>query len=251
MTRGSLRALVVIPARLGSTRLPGKALAPVAGKPMVAHVVARGLEAAIGPVAVATDSAEIAEAAEAAGARVVLTHGGHVCGSDRIAEALATLNPAAEYDIVVNLQGDQPFLPRGTLAAALALLGDPAVDIGTLAVPAAPGEEDDPNVPKMIGTEVGPRRLRALYFSRARAPFGEGPFLHHIGVYAYRRAALERFARLPPSALERRERLEQLRALEAGMRIDAALLDKAGPSVDTEQDLAAARRAAEDIKDES
>jgi 3-deoxy-manno-octulosonate cytidylyltransferase (CMP-KDO synthetase) len=145
---------------------------------------------------------------------------------------------------VINLQGDNPCLPEGALAAALALLDDAHVDIGTLATPAAPAEIDDPHSVKLVGAAVGPSRLRALYFSRARAPWGEGPFFKHVGVYAYRRPALERFAALPPSALETRESLEQLRALEAGMRIDAAVLDKASPSVDTERDLTALRAAA-------
>lgn len=229
--------IVVIPARLGSTRLPGKALAPVGGKPLIVHAFETACAAAVGPVAVATDSPEIAQAIEALGWTAVLTQGEHPCGTDRIGEALAALDPQGRHDAVVNLQGDQPFLPQGALPAALALLEDPAVDIGTLAVPAAPGEADDPNAVKLVGTLIAPKRLRALYFTRACAPYGEGPLFKHVGVYAFRRAALERFVALPPSPLERRERLEQLRALEAGMRIDAALLDKAAPSVDTGRDL--------------
>jgi len=240
-----MKTLVVIPARRGSTRLPGKALADIAGRPMIAHVVARGLAAGVGPVVVATDCPEIARAAAAAGATAAMTAGAHACGSDRIGEALALLDPGGLYEAVVDLQGDQPFLPQDALAKALALLDDPKVDIGTLAAPALPGEEDDPNAVKLIGTRLAPDRLRALYFTRARAPWGDGPFWRHLGVYAYRRAALERFVRLPPSELEGRERLEQLRALEDGMRLDAMLLDKAGPSVDTKADLDAARRAAE------
>jgi 3-deoxy-manno-octulosonate cytidylyltransferase (CMP-KDO synthetase) len=236
------RALVVIPARLGSTRLPGKALADIGGRPMVAHVWSRAVEANIGPVVVATDSEEIAAAVRAVGGEALLTTGAHLCGSDRVAAALRAIDPAGRYEAVVNLQGDNPFLPEGALAAALALLGDPAVDIGTLAAPAAPQEADDPNAVKLVGTHVTPRRLRSLYFSRSRAPWGEGPHYKHIGVYAFRRAALERFASLAPSPLELSERLEQLRALEAGMRIDATVLDKTSPSVDTGRDLEALRR---------
>jgi 3-deoxy-manno-octulosonate cytidylyltransferase (CMP-KDO synthetase) len=230
--------------------LPAKALALIAGKPMIAHVLERGLEANIGPVAVATDSSEIAEAVEAAGGRAVLTCGAHPCGLDRIGEALHAIDPERKYDVVVDLQGDQPFLPAGALRSAVALLEDPAVDMGTLAVEAAPGEENDPNVVKLVGSLLSADRLRALYFTRARAPWGEGKFYHHLGVYAFRRLAFERFVALPQSALEKRERLEQLRALEDGMRIDAALLDRAGPSVDTEKDLAAARRTASERQDE-
>ena len=235
--------IIVIPARLGSTRLPGKALADIGGRPMVVHVWERACASGLGPVVVATDSDEIAQAVRAAGGDVAMTTGAHVCGSDRIGEALAALDPEGRFDAVVNLQGDNPFLPEGALAAALALLDDPATDIGTLAALAEPGESDDPNAVKLVGTPIGPNRLRALYFTRARAPYGEGPLFKHIGVYAYRREAFERFIALPPSTLELRERLEQLRAMEAGMRIDAAVLDKASPSVDTERDLAALRAA--------
>jgi len=236
--------IIIIPARLGSTRLPRKALADIGGRPMVIHVWAHARAAALGPVAVATDSEEIAEVVRAAGGTVAMTGGAHACGSDRIGEALAALDPDRRHDAVINLQGDQPFLPDCALGGALGLLADPAVDIGTLATPAGPEDADDPNAVKLIGTQVGPNRMRALYFTRARAPHGEGPLHKHIGVYAYRRASFERYVALPPSPLERRERLEQLRALEAGMRIDAAVLDKAAPSVDTERDLAALRAAA-------
>ncbi len=236
--------VILIPARLGSTRLPRKALADIVGRPMIQHVWTRAHRASLGPVAVVTDSAEIEDVIRAAGGAVVIEQGDFPCGSDRIAAALATLDPERRHDAVVNLQGDNPFLPDGALAAALALLEDPAVDIGTLTSPAPAAEADDPNAVKVVGTEIAPGRLRALYFTRARAPWGEGPLLKHIGVYAFRRASLERFAALPPSPLERRENLEQLRALEAGMRIDAAVLDKASPSVDTGRDLAALRAAA-------
>ena len=207
-------------------------------------MIERARAAAVGPVVVATDSPEIARAVESVGGQVALTGDSHVCGSDRVGEAARALDPHGRHDAVVNLQGDQPFLPDGALAAALALLDDPRVDIGTLVCMARPEEADDPNAVKLIAASPTPNRLRALYFTRAAAPFGEGSRLKHIGVYAFRRSALERFVALPPSPLEKRERLEQLRALEAGMRIDAALLDKAAPSVDTERDLAALRSAA-------
>jgi 3-deoxy-manno-octulosonate cytidylyltransferase (CMP-KDO synthetase) len=237
------RPLVVIPARMGSSRLPGKALAPIAGRPMILHVLEKALAAAIGPVALATDSDEIARVVSAAGGRVALTRGDHACGSDRIGEALPTLDPEGAHDVIVNLQGDQPDIDPDALAAALEPLADPSVDIGTRAAPAAAGERDDPNVVKLIGAEITPRRMRALYFTRAPAPHGEGPHYHHIGLYAYRRAALERFVSLPPSALEQQEKLEQLRALEAGMRIDAMILDKAARGVDTSADLQRLREA--------
>ncbi len=240
----ALSPLILIPARLGSTRLPAKALAEIDGRPMIVHVWERARAAGLGHVAVATDAPEIARAVEAAGGEAILTRGEHICGSDRIGEALKALDPEERHDAIVNLQGDQPFLPAGALEAALALLDDPLVDIGTLATPALAEEADDPNAVKLVGATIAPGRLRALYFTRARAPYGEGPRYKHIGVYAFRRAALARFVALPPSPLELRERLEQLRALEAGMRIDAALLDKAAPSVDTERDLAALRAAA-------
>jgi len=209
---------------------------------MIAHVLRRALEADVGPVAVACDEPELAAAVEAAGGRAVLTRPDHVSGTDRIAEALARLDPDRRHDVIVNLQGDLPTIQPSAVRASLGPLADPAVAIATLATPIrdAP-ERDNPNVVKAVGTPVGERRLRALYFTRATAPWGEGDLLHHIGLYAYTRTALERFVALPPSALEIRERLEQLRALEAGMRIDIALVDVAPLGVDTPYDLEAAR----------
>jgi 3-deoxy-manno-octulosonate cytidylyltransferase (CMP-KDO synthetase) len=234
-----LRPIVLIPARLGSTRLPRKPLADIAGAPMIAHVWRRAAEADVGPVVVAADDSAIVEAVEAAGGRAVLTRPDHASGSDRIAEALARLDPDGRYDTVVNLQGDLPTIEPQAVRAA-ADMGE--ADIVTLAAPIRRAEErDDPNVVKAVGTPVGPRRLRALYFTRATAPWGEGELLHHIGLYAYRRAALERFVSLPPSKLETRERLEQLRALEAGMRIDISLVDVVPLGVDTPDDLSRAR----------
>jgi 3-deoxy-manno-octulosonate cytidylyltransferase (CMP-KDO synthetase) len=236
------RVLILIPARMASTRLPGKPLAEIAGQPMIVQVMRRAKAAGIGPVVVATDDATIATVVEKAGGRAVMTQPGHPSGSDRIFEALGTVDPDGRTQIVVNVQGDLPTLAPTDLAAALAPLGDPAVDIATLAAEIRnPLERDNPNVVKVIGTPVATGRLRALYFTRATAPSGEGPLYHHIGLYAYRRAALERFVALPPSPLEQRERLEQLRALEAGMRIDVTLVDSVPLGVDTPEDLETAR----------
>ena len=234
--------LVLIPARMAATRLPGKPLAEIAGVPMIVHVLNRAREAEIGPVAVATDSREVALAVEKAGGRAVLTRADHASGSDRVFEALGQADPQGNAKIIVNLQGDLPTLAPSAIAAALTPLADAAVDIATLAAEIeVPAERTDPNVVKVVGTPVAPGRLRALYFTRATAPAGEGPLYHHIGLYAFRRSALERFVTLPPSPLERRERLEQLRALEAGMRIDVALVDTVPLGVDTPDDLEKAR----------
>jgi 3-deoxy-manno-octulosonate cytidylyltransferase (CMP-KDO synthetase) len=234
--------LILIPARLASTRLPGKPLAEIAGLPMIVHVVRRAEAAALGPVVVATDSAEIAAAVDKSGGRAVRTRADHGSGSDRIFEALGKVDPAGRADIIVNVQGDLPTVPPAVIAASLEPLADPAVDIATLASEIVkPAERTNPNVVKVVGTPVGPARLRALYFTRAMAPTGEGPLYHHIGLYAYRRAALERFVKLPPSTLEQREKLEQLRALEAGMRIDVAIVDTVPLGVDTPEDLETAR----------
>ena len=234
--------VVVIPARLGSTRLPGKPLADIHGEPMIVHVWRRAREADVGPVWVAADAPEIVAAVEAAGGKAVLTRADHASGSDRIFEAISAFDPAGAYDLVVNVQGDLPTIERAAVRACLAPLADFAVDIATLATPIRrEAERDDPNVVKAVGAEIGPGRLRALYFTRARAPWGEGDLLHHIGLYTYRRAALARFVGLPPSPLEKRERLEQLRALEAGLRIDIALVDTPPLGVDTLEDLERAR----------
>jgi len=234
--------LIVIPARMAATRLPGKPLADIGGQPMIVHVLRRAEAAAVGPVVVATDSAEIAAIVDKAGGSAVLTRADHASGSDRIFEALGKVDPQRRAGIVVNLQGDLPTLQPAAIAAALTPLADAAVDIATLAAEIArAAERENPNVVKVVGTPVSPQRLRALYFTRAAAPWGEGPLYHHIGLYAFRRAALERFVTLPPSALERREKLEQLRALEAGMRIDAAIVDTVPLGVDTPEDLARAR----------
>ncbi len=234
--------IVVIPARMGSTRLPGKPLADIHGVPMIVHVWRRAVEANVGPTLVAADAPEIVAAVEAAGGRAVLTSPDHASGSDRIFEAISTFDPEGRFDIVVNVQGDLPTIESEAVSAALAPLDDAAVDIATLATPIRRAvERDDPIVVKAVGAALSARRLRALYFTRATAPWGDGELLHHIGLYAYRRAALQKFVSLPPSPLEKRERLEQLRALEAGMRIDIALVDVAPLGVDTSRDLARAR----------
>jgi 3-deoxy-manno-octulosonate cytidylyltransferase (CMP-KDO synthetase) len=234
--------IVLIPARMGSSRLPGKPLADIHGEPMIVHVWRRAVEADVGPVWVAADDARVVEAVARAGGKAIVTRSDHPSGSDRIFEALGVVDPAFSYDVVVNVQGDLPTIEPSVVRACLAPLTDDAVDISTLATPIiSEVEKDDPNVVKAIGSELGPIRLRALYFTRARAPWGEGRLLHHIGLYAYRRDALRRFVAAPPSPLERREKLEQLRAMEAGMRIDIALVDTAPLGVDAFEDLQRAR----------
>jgi 3-deoxy-manno-octulosonate cytidylyltransferase (CMP-KDO synthetase) len=234
--------LILIPARMAATRLPGKPLADIAGEPMIVHVWRRACEAEVGPVVVATDSAEIAAIVDKFGGRAVMTRAEHASGSDRIFEALGKVASARTAEIIVNVQCDLPTLSPAALCASLDPLRDKAVDIATLAAEIkVAAERTNPNVVKVVGTPVGPERLRALYFTRATAPAGEGPLYHHIGLYAFRRAALERFVKLNPSPLERREKLEQLRALEAGMRIDVAIVDAVPLGVDTPEDLEKAR----------
>jgi 3-deoxy-manno-octulosonate cytidylyltransferase (CMP-KDO synthetase) len=234
--------IVLIPARMASTRLPGKPLADIAGEPMIVHVMRRAQAADVGPVVIATDSEAIAACVEKAGGRALMTRADHASGSDRIFEALATADPQDRARIIVNVQGDLPTLSPSDLTAALAPLADPVVDIGTLAAEISNADErTNPNVVKVVGSPVAVNRLRALYFTRATAPSGEGPLYHHIGLYAYRRAALARFVALPPSPLETRERLEQLRALEAGMRIDVGIVASVPLGVDTPDDLERAR----------
>lgn len=224
--------IVLIPARMAATRLPNKPMADLAGEPMIVHVWRRAVEAGIGPVVVATDTPAIVETIEA----------DHPSGSDRLAEALEIIDPHGNHDVVVNVQGDLPTIDPGIIGAAILPLADRSVDIATLcAIITEESERRDPNVVKLVGHIVGTRRLRALYFTRAEAPWGEGPLYHHIGLYAYRRKALARFMALPPGELETREKLEQLRALEAGMRIDAIVVDDLPLGVDTPADLERAR----------
>lgn len=223
---------------MASTRLPGKPLADIAGRPLIIHVLERAVEADVGPVLVACSELEVAEAVRAAGGAAAMTDPDLLSGSDRIRAALDIFDPGRRFDRIVNLQGDLPTVPPGDIRAALALLDDLQTDIGTVAARIVREEErDDPNVVKAVFGLHG----RALYFTRATAPSGPGPLFHHIGLYAWRRAALERFTTLPPSQLEQRERLEQLRALEAGMRISVAVVDSVPLGVDTPADLARAR----------
>lgn len=239
--------IVVIPARLASSRLPNKVLADIHGEPMIVHVWRRAVAAAVGPVVVACAEAEVAAAVEAAGGRAVLTRPEHPSGSDRIFEALGRLDPGAAHDVVINVQGDLPTLDPAVLRAVLAPLADPAVDVATLAAEIGEAaERGNPNVVKAAAVFTpGRRSARALYFSRSPVPWpgpaDDLPLYHHIGLYAYRRAALERFVALPRGPLEARERLEQLRALEAGLRIDVALVDTVPLGVDTPADLDRAR----------
>ena len=235
--------LVLIPARMASTRLPGKPLADICGLPMIVQVAKRATEAAIGRVVIAVDDQRVFDTVTAAGFEAVMTRQDHQSGSDRIFEALTKVDPDGKAKIVVNVQGDLPTIDPETVRAALRPLEDKAVDIGTLTTE-IDNEEDKtaPHVVKVVGSPLSDSRLRALYFTRTTAPYGSGPLYHHIGLYAYRRAALERFVSLGPSTLEKRESLEQLRALEAGMRIDVEIVDTVPLGVDTPTDLEKARR---------
>jgi 3-deoxy-manno-octulosonate cytidylyltransferase (CMP-KDO synthetase) len=234
--------IILIPARMASTRLPGKPLADIGGLPMIVQVLHRAQAAKIGEAVVATDSEAVAAAVEKSGGRALMTRADHLSGSDRIYEALEALDPERRIGVVVNVQGDLPTIDPADIRATLGPLSDPAVDIATLAaVITDPAERTNPNVVKAIGSAVAPGRLRAAIFTRADAT-GPGPHYHHIGLYAYRRAALERFVKLPPSANELREKLEQLRALDAGMRIDVVVVNSVPLGVDTPEELAKARQ---------
>lgn len=238
-----LSAIVVIPARMHATRLPGKPMADIHGAPMIVHVWRRAMEAGIGRVVVATDADAIREAIQQAGGEAVMTRSDHASGSDRVHEAVKRIEADAGVDLIVNVQGDLPTLEPRLVRACLEPLARDEVDIATLAAEIRIEEErTNPNVVKVVGTPVSRDVLRALYFTRATAPHGDGPLYHHIGMYAYRRPALERFVALKPSPLEVRERLEQLRALEDNMRIDVALVDTVPLGVDTPADLERARR---------
>ena len=240
------QVLTVIPARMQATRLPGKPMADIAGEPMIVHVWRRALEAEIGRVVVATDAVEIFDVVRAAGGEAVMTRADHTSGSDRIFEAVNKVDPDADAEIIVNVQGDLPTLEPRLISACLAPLREKGPHIATIAAEITLDEErTNPNVVKVVGTPIagpgGAARLRALYFTRATAPWGNGPLYHHIGMYAYRRSALERFVSLPPSTLELREKLEQLRALEDGLRIDVTVVDTVPLGVDTPADLERAR----------
>ena len=238
-----MSVLIVIPARMKATRLPNKPLADIGGEPMIVHVWRRAMESGVGDVIVACDGEEIADAIRKVGGVAVLTDPEHPSGSDRIWEAVTKVGKASEYDIIINLQGDVPTLEPQLIKELLEPLKNPAVDMTTLAaVITRPEEHENPSVVKaVIALDETGRAGRALYFTRATAPTGDGPRYHHIGVYGYRRATLEKFVALPPSPLEKREKLEQLRALEAGFRIDVRVVDAVPLGVDTADDLERAR----------
>jgi 3-deoxy-manno-octulosonate cytidylyltransferase (CMP-KDO synthetase) len=236
------RTLVLIPARMTSTRLPGKPLADIGGLPMIVQVAKRAQEAHAGRIIVAVDHQDIFDAVEAAGFDVVMTSPDHQSGSDRIFEAVQKADPEGQAEFIINVQGDLPTIEPEAVRAAMRPLENPSTDIATLTVEITDEhEKTNPNVVKVVGSPLSETRLRALYFTRATAPYGKGPLYHHIGLYAYRRAALEKFVSLGPSILEKRESLEQLRALEAGMRIDAEIVHSVPLGVDTPADLEKAR----------
>jgi 3-deoxy-manno-octulosonate cytidylyltransferase (CMP-KDO synthetase) len=246
-----MNPIVLIPARMAATRLPGKPLADIGGTPMIVRVLRQAEAAQVGPVAVAAGDPEIVKAVEAAGGRAVLTDPGLPSGSDRILAALNEIDPTGVHDVVVNLQGDIPFLAPEVIAATAKLLADqPSCDISTVMVAEAdPAERANPDIPKVVAAmQPDGRSARALYFTRS-VLYGEGPVWLHHGVYGYRRAALERFTAANPSPLELRERLEQLRALELGMSIWAAVIDEAPISVDNPADLERARQHARNLED--
>jgi 3-deoxy-manno-octulosonate cytidylyltransferase (CMP-KDO synthetase) len=238
-----MNPIVIIPARMASTRLPGKPLADIAGVPMIVRVWQQAMASRVGPVIVAAAEREICAAIESAGGKAVLTNPVLPSGSDRAFEALETVDAAGVHDVVVNLQGDLPALDPSYVRAVADVLAPTGADIATLAAEIGdPADYDNPSVVKPVVTwDVTGEHGRALYFTRARAPSGDGPLFHHIGIYAFRREALSRFVKLPASPLEKREKLEQLRALEAGMSIAVARVDSVPLSVDTPGDLKKAR----------
>jgi 3-deoxy-manno-octulosonate cytidylyltransferase (CMP-KDO synthetase) len=236
------RTLVLIPARMASTRLPGKPLADIAGLPMIVQVAKRAEEAKAGRIIVAVDHQDVYDAVAAAGFEVVMTRDDHQSGSDRIFEAVEKADPDRRMEFVINVQGDLPTIEPDVVRASLRPLENAETDIATLTVEITDEhEKTNPNVVKIVGSPISDTRLKALYFTRATAPYGAGPLYHHIGLYAYRRTALEKFVKLGPSTLEKRESLEQLRALEAGMRIDAEIVRSVPLGVDTPADLEKAR----------
>ncbi|TBN16817.1 3-deoxy-manno-octulosonate cytidylyltransferase [Agrobacterium cavarae] len=237
------KAIVLIPARMASTRLPGKPLADINGKPMIVQVALRAREAGAERIVVAVDDERVFDAVKAAGFDVIMTRNDHQSGSDRIYEALQKADPQGRAEFVINVQGDLPTIEPETIRASLLPMDNPQVDIATLTVPITDEDEKtNPSIVKIVGSPLSQTRLRALYFTRATAPYGNGPLYHHIGLYTYRRAALEKFVSLKPSVLELRESLEQLRALEAGMRIDAEIVRSIPLGVDTQPQLETARK---------
>lgn len=235
-----MKPVILIPARMASSRLPGKPLANIHGKPMIVHVLDRAENSNIGPVYVACAETEIAKSVSQYGGQAIQTDADLPSGTDRVRAAIDKIDPDEKHDIVINLQGDMPTIEPEVIVTVLKVLQDnPDCDIATAAVKTLDADEiSDPNVVKAVITTNG----RALYFTRATAPSGEGPVLHHIGVYAYRRTALSKFCELPPSPLEKRERLEQLRALEAGMTIYVAVVKASPIGVDTQADLERVRQ---------
>jgi len=233
--------IVLIPARMAATRLPGKPMIVIAGEPMIVHVWRRAMEAGIGPVVVTAPDQEIIDAITVVGGRAQLTGFHHQSGSDRIAEALAAIDPGGKHDAVINLQGDLPVLDPETVRAPFRLLSNPSVDLATPVAIAADDERTNPNVVKAVFEPIDARHGRALYFTRTPAPSGNGPLYHHIGLYAYRRAALDSFIAAAPSHLEKREKLEQLRALSLGLHVQVAVVDTVPLGVDTQEDLERAR----------
>lgn len=237
-------ALVIIPARLAATRLPRKPLADIGGKPMIVRVLDQARNADIGPVTVACDNQDVADAVRDHGGNAVMTDPDHASGSDRIQEAAERVDPDGKFDYILNVQGDVPLIEPEAIRAAFAPLSIAEVSIGTIMTELKDLEfRDNPNFVKAVTTPNGQGHHRALYFTRATAPHGDGPLFHHIGIYAYRREALAKFVQMPPSPLEMREKLEQLRALEAGMRIDVSIIDSAPMDVNTPEDLERARAA--------
>lgn len=240
-----MNPLIMIPARMAATRLPNKPLADIGGKPMIVRAYEQAALSGL-PVVIAAGDPEIVDVVNAAGGRAVLTDPDLPSGSDRIRAALEAVDPDGAHDAVINVQGDMPFADPGLATACAALLhGEPSCDIATLVAPeSGPDDRANPDVVKaVLALEDGLRHGRALYFTRSTL-YGDGPVWRHIGVYGYRREALLRFCDAPQSPLERREKLEQLRALEMGMQIWAAVIDEAPISVDNPADLEAARALA-------
>ena len=241
-------SMIIIPARMASTRLPGKPLADICGAPMIVRVMERAMAAKLGPVYVACSEIEVKDAVERAGGTAVMTDPGLPSGTDRIRVAADIIDPDKFYDTVINVQGDLPTLDPGAIKTAQSVLDQSGADISTLVVATTDAREiADPNVVKAVISFTSDTAGRALYFTRASAPAGEGPVWHHVGLYAYRRAALDAFCALPPSPLELRERLEQLRALEAGMTIAAGVIESSPEGVDTPEDLERARKTYKDM----
>jgi 3-deoxy-manno-octulosonate cytidylyltransferase (CMP-KDO synthetase) len=236
------KAVVLIPARMASTRLPGKPLADIGGHPMIVQVAMRAREAGAQRIVVAVDDERVFQAVKNAGFDVTMTRDDHQSGSDRIFEALQKADPDGNAEFIINVQGDLPTIEPETIRASLRPMENASTDIATLTVEITDEDEKtNPSIVKIVGSPISPSRLRALYFTRATAPYGQGPLYHHIGLYTYRRAALEKFVSLKPSTLEMRESLEQLRAIEAGMRIDAEIVNSVPLGVDTQAQLDKAR----------